>query len=194
MRIAQLSLCAGLGAIAAAGLLSVPAKAGGDPHEAAAQACAAANANQPAAIITAVDDGRGGSLVWLTDADAGLWLCSADPDGKVYAYSLMAGDILQGAGAGLLDFKPVVAEGGLPLPDPNPIEVAVKACQLKFDGVPVKVIARGLDGLRGNWVPGYFVFIETGEGELYLCDATADAQVWAFAEIGDPLDLATSIG
>jgi hypothetical protein len=30
------------------------------------------------------------------------------------------------------------------------------------------------------------VFIDTGNG-LVLCDATADAQVWAFAEIGDPL-------
>jgi hypothetical protein len=28
--------------------------------------------------VTAIDDGLGGSLVWLTDSDANLWPCSAD--------------------------------------------------------------------------------------------------------------------
>jgi hypothetical protein len=180
--------------VAAACLFAAPAGAGGEPHEAAVKACAAANGNQPAAFVTAVDDGRGGSLVWLTDANSGLWLCSADSDGKIYAYSPMAGDILQGAGAGIVDLAPVLDPGDVPLPDPSPIDVAVKACQIKLDGVPIKVIGRGIDGLRGAWVPGYFVFIETGEGQVYLCDATADAQVWAFAEIGAPLQFQTSIG
>jgi hypothetical protein len=27
-----------------------------------------------------------------------------------------------------------------------------------------------------------------------LCDATADAQVWTFAEIGDPLSLGNPVG
>ena len=42
-------------------------------------------------------------------------------------------------------------------------------------------------------MPGYYVFIDTGEG-LVLCDATADAQVWGFAEIGDPLSLGNPVG
>ena len=46
--------------------------------------------------------------------------------------------------------------------------------------------------LTGDWIPGYFVFIETGAG-TYLCDATADAQVWGFAEIGDPLTFGHSV-
>jgi hypothetical protein len=32
---------------------------------------------------------------------------------------------------------------------------------------------------------GYFIFFQSQE-HTYLCDATGDAQVWAFAEIGDP--------
>jgi hypothetical protein len=37
------------------------------------------------------------------------------------------------------------------------------------------------------------VFIDTGDG-LVLCDATGDAQVWSFAEIGDPLSLGNPVG
>jgi outer membrane protein assembly factor BamB len=189
-----LALCAGFGALAASGLFAASAGADGDPHAAAVAACAAANAKQPASLVTAVDDGRGGSLVWLTDAESGLWLCSAGKDGKIYAYSLMAGDLLQGAGAGLIDLKPVSDGAAVVFPDPDPAEIALKACQIKLDGVKLEVIGHGMDGLRGNWVPGYFVFIETGEGRVYLCDATADAQVWAFAEIGAPLTVVALAG
>jgi hypothetical protein len=35
-------------------------------------------AHQPASLVTAIDDGRGGSLVWLTDAKANLWFSSTD--------------------------------------------------------------------------------------------------------------------
>jgi hypothetical protein len=49
-----------------------------------------------------------------------------------------------------------------------------------------------LPSSAGLWIPGYFVFIETGAG-TYLCDATADAQVSAFAEIGDPLTFGHSV-
>jgi hypothetical protein len=37
------------------------------------------------------------------------------------------------------------------------------------------------------------VYIDTGKG-LVLCDATADAQVWSFAEIGNPLSLGNPAG
>ena len=48
-------------------------------------ACTIANAPQPVDFVAEVDDGRGGSLVWLTDAGANLWLCNADADGQVFA-------------------------------------------------------------------------------------------------------------
>ena len=44
----------------------------------------------------------------------------------------------------------------------------------------------------GDWVPRYYVYIDTGKG-LVLCDAT-DAQVWSFAEIGNPLSLGNPVG
>ncbi len=187
MSLRPLSLGAGLGALALFGFAAL-GHAGDDTHAVAIKACTGANAHQPAKVVTAIDDGRGGSLVWLTDNDANLWVCSADAEGKIYAYVLMSKDLLDGAGAFLVPEESFVdTEYGVPPPDPNPLDIAALACKAYFPGKdPTTVIGRGQDGLGGQFVPGYFVFMQSG-GHTYLCDATGDAQVWAFTEIGDPL-------
>ena len=154
-------------------------------------ACTIANAPQPVDFVAEVDDGRGGSLVWLTDAGANLWLCNADADGQVFAYSKMTCDLLLGAGANLVGVEPVV-NGEVGTPEKNPLTIAEKACQAYLSDGPGKVVGSGPDGLDGDWVPGYYVYIDTGKG-LVLCDAT-DAQVWSFAEIGNPLSLGNPVG
>lgn len=186
MKFAYFSLGAILAALVFGASVSGSASAATDLHASAVHACTTANSSQPVEFVAAVDDGRGGSLVWLTDADANLWLCNADVEGHIFAYSKMIGDLLQGAGANLVDIEPAVNEGEVTVPEKNPLAIAESACQAYLSDGPGKVVGSGLDGLDGDWVPGYFVFIDTGNG-LVLCDATADAQVWAFAEIGDPL-------
>ena len=183
---------AGLAAFALAASMTVPAGAADEPHASAIKACSSASAHGPAAVVTAIDDGRGGSLVWLTDANANLWLCSADTDGHIYDYSMITGDLLNGAGADLVNIDQATDDGTVPTPEHDPLDVAERACQASLSEGPGKVVGSGKDGLTGDWIPGYFVFIETGAG-TYLCDATADAQVWAFAEIGDPLTFGHSV-
>jgi hypothetical protein len=191
MKFAYFSLAAILAALVLGVNLTVPAAAETEPHASAVKACTTASAAQPAAVVAAVDDGRGGSLLWLTDADANLWLCNADAEGKVFALTQMTGDLLEGAGAHLIDIK-VGSEGEIEPPGQSPITIAERACQLYLENEG-KVIGSGSDGLGGDWVSGFYVFIETENG-LFLCDATGDAQVWAFAEIGDPLSLGNSVG
>ncbi len=193
MKFAYFSLAAILAALVLGASLSLPASAGTDLHASAVHACTTANASQPVDFVAEVDDGRGGSLVWLTDADTNLWLCNADADGHIFAYSKMTGDLLQGAGANLVGIEPIVNETEVSVPEKNPLMIAEKACQAYLSDGPGKVVGSGSDGLDGDWVPGYFVFIDKGDG-LVLCDATADAQVWSFAEIGDPLSLGKPIG
>jgi hypothetical protein len=41
--------------------------------------------------------------------------------------------------------------------------------------------------------PGLLRVLEADNG-LFLCDATGDAQVWAFAEIGDPVTTMNPVG
>ncbi len=193
MKFAHFSLAAILAALLLGASFSFPASAGTDLHASAVQACTTANASQPVDFVAAVDDGRGGSLVWLTDANANLWLCNADADGQIFAYEKMTGDLLQGAGADLVGIEPVVDEGDVTVPEKNPLTIAEKACQAYLSDGPGRIVGSGLDGLDGDWVPGYYVFIDTGDG-LRLCDATADAQVWSFAAIGDPLSLGNPVG
>jgi hypothetical protein len=192
MKFAYYSLASILAALAMGVSLGGPASAEDQLHASPVNACTAANA-QPVAFVAAVDDGRGGSLVWLTDADANLWLCNADAEGHVFAYSKMTGDLLEGAGANLVGLQPAANEGEIDVPEKSPITIAESACQAFLPGGPGKIVGSGPDGLDGDWVPGYYVFIETSES-LVLCDATADAQVWAFAEIDDPLNLAHPVG
>jgi hypothetical protein len=86
----------------------------------------------------------------------------------------------------------------------NPHASSVKACMAAnayqpavfiaaVDDGPGKIVGGGPDGLDGNWVPGFYVLIESSEG-LFLCDATGNAEVWVFAEIGDPLSLGNPVG
>ena len=193
MKFAYFSLAAILAALVFGASLSVPASAGIDIHAAAVKACTTASAAQPAAFVASVDDGRGGSLVWLTDADANLWLCNADAEGHVFAYSKMTGDLLQGAGANLVAIDPVTNPDEIGTPEQDPLAVAERACQAYLSDGPGKVVSAGPDGLAGDWVPGYYFFLEVGD-RLFLCDATGDAQVWAFAEIGDPLGFGNPVG
>jgi hypothetical protein len=193
MYLKHFSFGVGLIALAFATAMSIPARAAEDPHGEAVKACSAFSHDDHATLVTAVDDGRGGSLVWLTNDDVGLWLCSADAEGHVYAYSTILDDMLEGAGVALLDEEQVASNDEVPLPERNPIDIAEKACQAYFSE-PVTVIGSGQDGLGEDWVPGYYVFLETGAGKVFLCDATGDAQVWAFAEISDPLTGGNEVG
>jgi hypothetical protein len=194
MNFQHLSLGAGLVTLALVAAVTAPVGAEDDPHATAVKACSSANDNQPATLVTAIDDGRGGSLVWLTDAVSGLWLCNADAEGNIFVYSLIAGDMLDGAGPSLVHIDYVPGEGDVPLPERNPLDVAEQVCIAYLPGEEAKVIGSGQDGLGEDWVTGYYVFIETGKGNLFLCDATADAQIWAFSEIGDPLALGNQVG
>jgi hypothetical protein len=192
MTFKHLSFGAGLAALALVAVPAMPAAAETDPDLPAVKACTTADIAQSAvAFVASADDGRGGSLVWLTDEDANLWLCNADAEGRIFALSQMSGDLLDGAGAHLVDLGQPTDDGEIPVPEKTPITVAEQACQVYLSDHPGKIVGNGPDGLEGDWVPGYYFFIETSEG---LCDATGDAQVWALAEIGDPLSLGNPVG
>ncbi len=176
------TMTAALAALALASLGLVPAKADATGHEAAIKACSTVNPSQPVKVVNAVEDGSGIglSLVWLNDKDGNLWMCDADAKGNVYAYTIVASDLLSGGGAELIGLQ-LTSDGTY---DGQPQDVAEKVCvaYLKGDGSLVGSTGDGLDS-----DPGFVVFVKDGSGKLYLCNATGDAAVWAFEPIGDPL-------
>lgn len=156
-------------------------------------ACRSAGDGTGRAPVTVVDDGRGGSFVWLSDADANLWLCGAGADGRVYVFELIFDDLLRGAGIKLL--PPVsVDRDGMPVLPPDPLFLAQGACQAYLGDAPSTVLSSSADGLEGNWVPGYFVILATETEETYVCNATPNARVWAFAKVSPPPRSAQPVG
>jgi hypothetical protein len=159
-------------------------------HEDAVKACSTVNPSQPVSVLNAVDDGSGigFSLVWLNDKDGNLWMCDADADadGNVYVYSLLTGDLLEGAGGELIGLQ-LTADGGI---EGEPQQIAEKVC-VAHTGEGGKVLAIAPDGLEVD--PGFVIFVQNAAGETYLCNATGDAMIWAFEPVGDPLKLETQV-
>jgi len=151
-------------------------------HAAAIEACSAVNPFQPVESLGAVDDGSGigFSLVWIGDAEDRLWMCDADAEGFVCSYSLMTADLLGGAGPELIGLTPA-SNGGF---GDDPQAVAEKVCVASLEDGGMVLSSRP-DGLGAD--PGYAIFVESEAGDLYLCNATGDAMVWAFEPIGEPL-------
>jgi hypothetical protein len=184
MRRYSLMMGAGVAALAAAALLLTPvsAKPVAANRDAAIKACSTVNPSQPVKVVNAVDDGSGigFSLVWLNDKDGNLWMCDADDAGKVYSYSIVKGDLLDGGGPDMIGLQ-LASDGTY---DGQPQDIAEKVCAAYLtDGG--KVLASASDGLETD--PGFVVFVGDKEGKFYLCNATGDAAVWAFEPIGDPL-------
>jgi sugar lactone lactonase YvrE len=122
----------------------------------------------------------GFSLVWLNDKDGNLWMCDADDGGKVYSYAMVTSDLLDGDGPDMIGLQ-LASDGTY---DGMPQDIAEKVCAAYLtDGG--KVLASASDGLETD--PGFIVFVGDKAGKYYFCNATADAAVWAFAPIGDPL-------
>ena len=175
---------AGVAVMAAAGLLLASANAAPaqTDHEAAIKACSTVNPSQPVKVVNAVDDGSGigFSLVWLNDKDGNLWLCDADADGNVYVYSILTGDLLEGAGGELIGLQ--LASDGTYEGEPQKIAEKVCAAYLTDGG---RVLASTPDGFEAD--PGFVIFVQDNAGNFHLCNATGDAMIWAFEPIGEPL-------
>ena len=186
------SLIMGTAVAAAASAALVLASAHAEPaatgHEAAIKACSTVNPAQPVSVVNAVDDGSGigFSLVWLNDKDGNLWMCDADTDGNVYVYSILTGDLLEGAGGELIGLQ-LTADGGF---EGEPQTIAEKVCVAHLaDGG--KVLASASDGLEVD--PGFIIFVQDNAGAFHLCNATGDAMIWAFEPVGDPLTFTTQV-
>jgi hypothetical protein len=64
--------------------------------------------------------------------------------------------------------------------EPDPERICLKL----LEDPSAQVVSTRQDGLGD-----YTVFIEDGDGDLILCNASGDAAIFAVALIGEPLDL-----
>ena len=151
----------------------------GQARQAAADACLVRNEFAPASVVEAVPDGMGDWLVWVKDRDGDLWSCNADAQGLIYVNVFVGGDMLEGGGA---DFLP---EQATPAGPGEAAQTRARDLCLGVAGLTqaVSVVATTLDGLGDT-----LVWLRLSDGQLWLCDASADAELFVFEPVGFPVD------
>jgi hypothetical protein len=151
-------------------------------HAAAARACSQINEYQPARFVSAVNDGRGNLVVWVRDTDGDLWMCNADRTGNVYANDIMAGDMLNEEGLDRLLTENVFDDLGA-IERQEPKVIAESICRISAPEQPAQVISTAPDGMND-----YTVFVRDAGNDVFICNASGDAEIFSFVEIGRPLN------
>jgi len=161
-------------------------------RDTAVQACIDYNEYAPAQLVEAVEDGLGDYLVWVEDVDGDLWMCNANADGAIYANIMMEGDLLQGEGPQMIGFQPTGNRerpsfggddgGGQTGGGADPVSQAESLCAAVGETIEeMQVIATVEDGLGD-----YLVWLQNGNDELWMCNASSEAELYAF----EPVDYA----
>jgi hypothetical protein len=149
-------------------------------HDSAVAACLDFNGYKPAELVEAVEDGMGDWIVWVEDKDEDLWLCNANADGEVYANVLLNGDLLTGEGSEL-----VAEESGH---RPGPAESAERLCAAVGDYMENLEIVATVDDALGD----YLVWLKNGDDAYWMCNASADAKLYAFEAVEYPIEEETT--
>ncbi|MEM7193032.1 MAG: hypothetical protein AAF405_09275 [Pseudomonadota bacterium] len=111
-------------------------------------------------------------------------MCHAANSGDIYAYEYVGFDLLEGAGLTYLEVM------NISLDVMSEQDIAEELCVTGAWVEPAQVIASHPDGLPANeFVPGFTVYIQDGAGDTYLCNASGDGSIWAFAPLGEPLNV-----
>lgn len=153
-------------------------------YEAAIEACADESFYAPVTVVEAVGDGLGDLLVWLEDRNGDLWMCNADAWGTVYVNVLIEGDLLNGSGLSLVGWQDDIPVDGQ---RPNPQFEAERLCMAVVDRhhaettVWTTAVADGMGD--------YLVWLETEEGSLWACNASASGILFALEPIDEADDL-----
>lgn len=170
---------------ATAAQLPAGAEAGGgagNTRQSAIDACLNANEFGPATMVQAAADGFGDWLVWVEDRDGDLWSCNADGDGRVYMNVVVAGDLLEGRGGEFLHGERTAAAKD----EDAGAEGASRDLCVGVAGLTqaVAVVATVPDGLGDS-----LVWLRLADGQLWMCDASADGKLFVFEPVGLPTEI-----
>jgi hypothetical protein len=179
-----------IGVIAAAALLvgafaSAPSAASEQPaapdgRDVAAQACLSINEYGPAEVTSTVEDGLGDWIVWVRDKDGDLWLCNASSQGNVFANAMTRGDLLAGRGQQALALMPVTRASSVAATS----ETAERLCAAAGRKVDATRVVTSVEDGTGDYV----VWLAASDGSYWLCNASADAKLYIFEHVDNPLN------
>lgn len=178
--IAATALLASAGAFASTPSVAAEPERGISSEQAASAVCVSVNQYGPVQAVKAVEDGLGDWIVWVRDKDSDLWMCNASAEGNVYANTLIKGDRLAGRGEEAIALMQV-AYTPSQLPAAEKAERVCAAAGRKVDAT--RLVATVEDGLGD-----YIVWLQGGDNSYWLCNASADAQLYVFEPIRSPIN------
>lgn len=138
----------------------------------AVDTCSGFNEYGPVELVGVNDDGMGDYMVWLEDADGYLWGCNVSEEGDIYANIPMGYDLLEGEGATLINVSLTR----------NPERAVEKFCADLAEG-NVEVVSTVEDGFGD-----YLVWLDAGDGDFIMCNASLNGELYAFETVGMPLN------
>jgi hypothetical protein len=183
--IAATALLVSGGAFASAFSAAAEPAHGISEQQAASAVCASVNEYGPVHAVKAVEDGLGDWIVWVRDKDSDLWMCNASAEGNVYANTLIKGDRLGGRGEEAIALMQV-AYTPSQLPAAEKAERVCAAAGRKVDAM--RLVATVEDGLGD-----YVVWLQGSDHSYWLCNASANAQLYVFAPIRSPINGSTAV-
>jgi hypothetical protein len=183
--IAATALLVSGGAFASAFSAAAEPAHGISEQQAASAVCASVNEYGPVQAVKAVEDGLGDWIVWVRDKDSDLWMCNASAEGNVYANTLIKGDRLGGRGEEAIALMQV-AYTPSQLPAAEKAERVCAAAGRKVDAM--RLVATVEDGLGD-----YVVWLQGSDHSYWLCNASANAQLYVFAPIRSPINGSTAV-
>ncbi len=153
----------------------------GNTHHIAANACLEHNEFGPARVVRAVADGFGDWLIWVEDREGDLWSCNADREGHVFVNVIIAGDLLEGRGGEFLPTRPLLTSENVAAAG----ETASRDLCVGVAGLTqaVTVLATVPDGMGDS-----LVWLRLADGQLWMCNASADGKLFVFEPVGTPAE------
>jgi hypothetical protein len=140
----------------------------------AVDACLTINAYAPAKPVATVEDGLGDWLVWVEDKDGDLWMCNANGEGAVFTNVMMQGDLLDGAGAEMIEAENVETS----------VNSAERLCAAVGSRIEEMQIVVTVEDGMGD----YLVWLKNANEELWVCNASSEAELYDFQPVDMPLN------
>lgn len=140
-------------------------------------------------LESVVEDGVGGTLVWMLDPQENLWMCNANKEGDINILYHVKNDLLQGYGIEMFMYyydTNYNAAFENEVDDYYTSHIAISVCEIvlnKFFDSNLKFYLITDDGLGD-----YIVWMEDDLDRIWACNASESGEIFVFEEVYKTLE------
>ena len=136
-----------------------------------------------------VEDGVGGTLVWMLDPQEDLWMCNANEEGDIYIYNHVKNDLMLGYGYEMFmyysDLNYNVAFEN-EYYDYYNFYIAISLCEILLNNFFDSNLEFYL--ITDDGLGDYLVWMEDDLDRIWACNASESGEIFVFEEIYKTLE------